>query len=127
MSRDWNPRPLREFFEDTMRQRGWNVSELARAAGTSNSVVGRWMRGESRPSATKLRDVADGLHVDYEQLLVRAGYIAESTGTRTGWHADLCAKLERIPLTQQQYELLDATLSVMLEQSTNPLVQKPTG
>ena len=41
--------------------------------------------------------------------------------------ADLCAKLERIPLTQQQYELLDATLSVMLEQSTNPLTQKPTG
>jgi len=110
-----------------MRRNGWNQSELGREMRTSSSVLGRWMSGENRPTTDKLRQVADGLHVDYEQLLVRAGYIKESTGARSGLHADLCAKLERIPLTQQQYELLDATLSVMLEQSTNPLTQKPTG
>lgn len=123
----WDPRPLREFFQDVMQRNGWNMSELARLSHTSNSVLGRWMSGENRPTPEKLRQVADGLHVDYEQLLVRVGYRDEEQGPRSGMHADLCAKLERVQLTQMQYELLDAQLNVLLEQATNPLVQKPTG
>lgn len=127
MDEAWDPRPLREFFVETMRRNGWKQSDLARTMHTSGSVLGRWMSGENRPSPEKLRQAADGLRVDYDELLVRAGYREEHRGPRSRWHADLCAKLERVQLTQMQYELLDAQLSVMLEQSTNPLVQKPTG
>ncbi len=127
MEDSWDPRPLREFFQEQMRRKGWNQSELAREIHTAPSVLGRWMSGENRPTTDKLRQVARGLRVDYGQLLERAGYL-ESKGEPTSrWHADLCAKLERIPLTQQQYELLDATLNVLLDQSAKPLSQKPTG
>lgn len=123
----WDPRPLREFFQEIMRRNGWNQSELARATHTAPSVVGRWLNGENRPTTEKLRQVASGLHVDYGTLLVRAGYLEETRNARSPRHADLCAKLDQLTLTDEEYRLLDYVVSAMVFDIENPLLRKPTG
>ncbi len=127
MDEVWDPRPLREFFQEAMRRNGWNQSDLARAVHTAPSVVGRWLNGENRPTPDKLRQVATGLHVDYGTLLVRAGYLEETRSSRSPRHADLCAKLEQLTLTDQEFRLLDYVVSAMVYDDANPLLRKPTG
>lgn len=51
-----------------------DAAELARRCGANSSTVGRWLRGETRPSPDTLKLLPPVLGVDYGDLLVLAGY-----------------------------------------------------
>lgn len=125
MADTWDPRPLREFLETLMERNGWNQTELARHMKVSGSALGRWLSGENQPAPDKLRQAARSLRVDYDELLVRAGYRSTGSEPKSGRHADLCAKLSTIPLTDLQYRLLDGVLDALIADE-HPLAGKPT-
>ncbi len=51
-------------------------SKLASSAGISSSLIGRVEKGERFPSARTLRKLADALHFDESELLIKAKYMS---------------------------------------------------
>lgn len=54
-------------------------SDLAKASGADQSLIGRWMRDESLPGPTNLRKIAPVLRVREAEIFARAGHLAPST------------------------------------------------
>ncbi len=52
--------------------------ELSRRSGVDTATIGRWIRGETRPSTDRLRLIGPVLGVEYGALLTLAGYGAPS-------------------------------------------------
>jgi plasmid maintenance system antidote protein VapI len=58
-----------------MAERGWNATDLARAAAVSNMTVSRFFSGERRTARTALK-LANALGKTPRRYLVRAGEAA---------------------------------------------------
>jgi transcriptional regulator with XRE-family HTH domain len=56
-----------------MEEKGYNKAALSRAAGVTDSNLGRWMSGRSEPTIRELRKLAPHLDVRLGDLMVRAG------------------------------------------------------
>ena len=67
-----------QYVLDQMTASGFRKqSELARAAGVSDSTVSRWLYSEGRPDPRSLERLAPAIGVDYSELLVFANRAAD--------------------------------------------------
>lgn len=55
-----------------MRERNWNQSDLARAAGMGRDAVSTYVRGRSLPEPKSLKKLADAFRLEPQQLLPNA-------------------------------------------------------
>lgn len=57
-----------DLLREARRRAGFSQAELARRAGKPTSVIGRWERGEVKPSLETLREVirASGLELTFQ-------------------------------------------------------------
>lgn len=65
---------FRTLLRDRLSERG-ALARLAKASGLNSPVIGRWEKGESRPSPANLERLAPALGVPYEDLLKMSGYL----------------------------------------------------
>jgi transcriptional regulator with XRE-family HTH domain len=100
---------LRAFIHEQMRLRGWNYAEFAKAVGTDGSVIARWIR-DRRPSPAMVRQMAERLGVDEDELLVIVGHRSPAPREATPEHAALIAKLRQVTFNQDRYLTLEALL-----------------
>jgi WhiB family transcriptional regulator, redox-sensing transcriptional regulator len=63
--------PARTRFEQVLRERGLNASEVAALAGQNTSKVRSWARGRYAPTAEGAQAVADAVGMPAEQLFDR--------------------------------------------------------
>ncbi len=98
--------------------------ELSRRSGVDTATIGRWIRGETRPSTDRLRLIAPVLAVDYGALLTLAGYGAPSepapTIVATPQIDDLALELNDMlnpnsPLTDERRERLRLIVDQVME------------
>jgi transcriptional regulator with XRE-family HTH domain len=97
-----------------LARRDWIISDLARAIGSQTSLVSRWMMGQ-RPNTESVQLVAEALGVDTLHLLVLSGHLKAPIEERLPDQRvrDLIAKLGRVQMTDERYEMLAATLDMM--------------
>ena len=92
MSRDLlNPvRDLGQYIREQRTAAQISLRALAAKAGVSNPYLSQVERGLRRPSAAILAQIADGLSISAESLLVRAGILrsTEATPVITAIRAD---------------------------------------
>lgn len=69
------PVPWPEYLARTMRARGFTQAELGRQSGLGQSLISRWLRGESQPDLPNLRKLGKVLGVPFLELAVAAGHI----------------------------------------------------
>jgi transcriptional regulator with XRE-family HTH domain len=62
-----------KYLADLMRRRGLRQSQIASYAGVSHSTVINWLRG-TQPTPESLRKLAQGLHIEYSELMRAAGH-----------------------------------------------------
>jgi transcriptional regulator with XRE-family HTH domain len=72
--------PFKTFVQDWLDRRGWSKARLAEAAGLNQSLMSRYLSGDSRkrisrPSDASLRKLAPVLGESYESLLRMCGYL----------------------------------------------------
>lgn len=65
------------YLQKRLDDKGWNMSELARRAEVHQTLVGRWIRGETAPSVDNARSVADALGRPTAEVLVAAGILRD--------------------------------------------------
>jgi transcriptional regulator with XRE-family HTH domain len=71
---------FRTLLRDRLKERG-ALARLAKTSGINSPVIGRWERGESRPSPANLERLAPSLGVPYEELLKMAGFLPGKLST----------------------------------------------
>lgn len=64
-----------------MLDRGWNQSDLARAAGLGRDAISTYVRGRSFPEPRSLRSLADALGVTTDELLPNSVTLAMDADT----------------------------------------------
>ncbi len=72
--------PFGDWLDHFMRTQTPPIDrvELSRRSGVDTATIGRWIRGETRPSVDRLRLIAPVLGVDHGALMTLAGYGAPS-------------------------------------------------
>jgi transcriptional regulator with XRE-family HTH domain len=88
-----------DWLKHELLRREWNMSDFARRAGISPSVIGRWVRGERIPDPQSCDLIADTLGVDVDRVLVLAGHRPN---------------LEDLPLTEEQTAIMALVRRVKL-------------
>lgn len=111
---------FRAWLADVMRQKAWNQSDAARAFDVDQSMIGRWLAGETRPSPEIIWRIAERLPTDLFVLMGKAGYLPPLADEETH-NAELIAKLRSFPLDQWQYETLAALLDLYRRRATTPM------
>ena len=66
---DFTRQDLGNRIEDLRKKKNMTQTDLADAAQTTRTTVSKWETGDSEPSATQLRMVADSLGVSVDYLL----------------------------------------------------------
>ena len=70
---------LASFLQEIMNKKNIGVSELAQLAGISKGHISRLMSSQRHsPSLATLMKLSAALNIDYDILLVKAGYISEN-------------------------------------------------
>jgi len=64
--------------------RGGGKTALARAAGMTESSVGRMLAGKTLPDPKKFQDIARAVHLPVRDLLVEAGIVSPQALTENG-------------------------------------------
>ena len=72
---------LGEFIKNQREVASMSVRRLADLAGVSNPYLSQIERGLRRPSAEILQQLANALKISVETLYVRAGLLADHSGT----------------------------------------------
>ena len=110
---------FRHWFRTRLRARDWNMSDFARASGWPDrpgsvdpAVVAKWMRGERRPRPESCDVIADVLGADLDEVLALNGHRPRDA-TVDPHVADLLAKLRRVQMTNERYEIISALLDRM--------------
>jgi len=110
---------FREWFRVELRRREWNMSDFARRSGWPDgpnaadpAVVAKWMRGERKPSPESCDLIADVLGADLDEVLALNGHRPRDAADDPRV-ADLVAKLRRVRMTDERYELVEALLDRM--------------
>src|SRR5215211_5617309 len=112
---DPHQRALRDFIHEQMRRHDWNYSAFARAIGTDDAVVRRWLR-DRRPNPKLTRRMARRLGVDQTWLLTLVGHRSPPRGEVTPEQdvtpeqAALIEKVRQVPMTRERFLTLDALL-----------------
>ncbi len=74
-------RDLGEYIRSQRTAAQISLRALAEKAGVSNPYLSQVERGLRRPSAAILAQIADGLSISAESLLVRAGILRQAEST----------------------------------------------
>ena len=74
---DFTRQDLGNRIEDLRKKKGMTQTELADAAQTTRTTVSKWETGDSEPSATQLRLVAEALGVSVDYLLGNDASVGE--------------------------------------------------
>lgn len=69
---------FRALLKNRLQERG-ALARLARHSGLDPTLIGRWERGETRPTDTNLRKLAPAIGVPYEELLRLCEYLPATT------------------------------------------------
>ncbi|MFC9514363.1 helix-turn-helix domain-containing protein [Nocardiaceae bacterium NPDC056970] len=64
-----------DFLRARLDDRGWDAARLAAEAGVTPSIVSRWMSGAHKPTADRVRAVADALDMPVMQAMIAAEII----------------------------------------------------
>ncbi len=75
-------RPLYDRVEEIRIARGWSKTQMANAIGRDRGTIENWRTITKPPTVGVLRDVAEALGLDYDELLELVG-IRRSTGKPT--------------------------------------------
>ncbi len=74
---DFTRQDLGNRIEDLRKKKNMTQTDLAEAAQTTRTTVSKWETGDSEPSATQLRLVADSLGVSVDYLLGNDASVGE--------------------------------------------------
>ncbi|MBM4722565.1 helix-turn-helix domain-containing protein [Rhodococcus hoagii] len=64
-----------DFLRARLDDRGWDAARLAAEAGVTPSIVSRWMSGAHKPTADRVRAVAEALDVSVMDAMIAAEVI----------------------------------------------------
>ncbi|WP_064078345.1 helix-turn-helix domain-containing protein [Prescottella equi] len=64
-----------DFLRARLDDRGWDAARLAAEAGVTPSIVSRWMSGAHKPTADRVRAVAEALDVSVMEAMIAAEVI----------------------------------------------------
>lgn len=70
------------YLKELRQKKGYNQSELAKLAEVASGYYGHFEQGRHIPSAKIIRQLAQVLEVDLNEILTRAGYDPKVEGTR---------------------------------------------
>jgi transcriptional regulator with XRE-family HTH domain len=111
-------RALGDFIRTQRQLRELSLRQLATLAKVSNPYLSQLERGMYRPSVEVLKNIALGLRVSTETMLVQAGLLAES---RPNAAADLESAVRLDPhLTTEQKEALLSVYRGFRGRATSP-------
>jgi transcriptional regulator with XRE-family HTH domain len=98
-------RALGDFIRTQRRLRELSVRQLAALAKVSNPYLSQLERGMYRPSGDVLKNIAEGLRVSTETMLVQAGLLNPSH-TTAGVDVERAVRLDPHLTTEQKQALL---------------------
>jgi transcriptional regulator with XRE-family HTH domain len=70
---------FKEWLTKEMQSRGWNINDLARAAGVSRGALGNIVRGERSAGPDVCTGIANAFKLPPEQVFRRAGLLPQAT------------------------------------------------
>lgn len=77
-----------DFLRARLDDRGWDAAHLAAEAGVTPSIVSRWMSGAHKPTADRVRAVADALNVSVMEAMIAADVITPEEAKVTAMTPD---------------------------------------
>lgn len=85
------------WFRSELDKRGWIPHTFSQRAGfTYTSLVYKWARGESVPTPRSCQIIADALDINYDVVLMAAGYRARDERVPGIVRAELAALLNGV-------------------------------
>lgn len=97
-----------------IKRRGLTQTEFAERAGTVQSVVSRWIRGERLPDTDSCDRIADALGVHIDEVLVRASHRPDINGDPPVVR-DLVSRVRRIQWDEQRAAMVLAMFDALLD------------
>ena len=85
-----------DWLARTLRERGKNQSQLARAIGVATGTVNRWINENRTPQAASIEPIARELGVSVDEVMLAAG-IMEEDRARVGPRARLLDLVSWLP------------------------------
>lgn len=70
------------YLKELRQKKGYNQSELAKLAEVASGYYGHFEQGRHIPSVKIIRQLAQVLEVDLNEMLIRAGYDPKVEGTK---------------------------------------------
>jgi transcriptional regulator with XRE-family HTH domain len=114
---------LGDFIRAQRQLRDLSLRQLATLAKVSNPYLSQLERGMYRPSVDVLRNIAAGLRMSTETMLVQAGLLAEPS---EGTGADVEGSVRLDPhLTTEQKEALLGVYRGFVGHPSPPAARKP--
>lgn len=102
------------WFRRQLDRREWNMSDFARRADISPSVVARWASGERVPSPASCDLISDVFGVNLDTVLLVAGHRPDPAPDDPPEVADLVALLRRIRMDRRKEAMIRANLLAIL-------------
>jgi len=113
----WLTQAMRDAGLDIDSQRGGGRATLADTCGVSRSTVGRWLDGQSMPSAEHFRSIAKALHVPLRDVMIGGGIMDasdfEHRPQSTGPEELVAELVERWSIPAENVPLLRASVEAL--------------
>jgi transcriptional regulator with XRE-family HTH domain len=125
--KNWKREGFPGWLQAKMAERGWNALRLAHEIDVVPSLVSRWMSATQIPSVESLKAIAQAFQISEIEAMTAAGYLSPDAVTDDPRRLELLRQLQDVVLTQERYEMLNATLRVMSQAPTpqSPLEAQP--
>lgn len=107
----WDAQPfLTWLIDEQMRPRGWNQTQLAKAAAIRLPTVNRWIVHHTRPTAASALRLAEALNVTPDYVLHLTGHRPWLEEVPDAQRDRFIAALRQIELTPERVEILEDIL-----------------
>jgi len=114
------------WLQDEIHHRGWSLSDLARAIHASPSTVSRWVNDIRLPDAASCRQIALGMGIPEDVVLLQAGHadfrdqrITELDGKIAALNAELARTYARAEQIEEEIDQLHHQRAILDEQASH--------